>query len=259
MKNPVPSQARQKVNPMTFNTALVIGAGGGIGAQILAQLAHHQGNTQVHAVSRQSLTSKHPNVTHHQMLNHDEPGVSNLCEALKQVGQFDLVVCCIGALHGEQNKVSLTPEKRLEDISAQQLESYFKINTIIPALWLKHLVPLVKGSNKAQVVMITARVASISDNRLGGWYGYRVSKAGLNMMIKTAQIEYQRRAKNVELISYHPGTVDTNLSKPFQGNVPNGKLFTADFTASQLLKHLETLDINKAPHYIDWNNQPIPW
>lgn len=258
MKNPLRPQAMKRVNPMAFNNALVIGVGGGIGAQVLALLANH-GGTQVHTVSRQRLTSNHHNVTHHQMLNHDESHISALAETLKQVGQFDLVVCCIGALHGEQNNVLLKPEKRLEDISAQQLESYFRTNTVVPALWLKHLVPIVKGINKAQVVMITARVASISDNRLGGWYGYRASKAALNMMIKTAQVEYQRRAKNVELISYHPGTVDTNLSKPFQGNVPSGKLFTAEYTASQLLKHLETLDIEQAPHYIDWNNQSIPW
>lgn len=244
---------------MTYNNALVIGAGGGIGAKIVEQLANSQGDPQVHAVSRQLLMSNLHNVTHHQIVNHDEAEISVLCEALQHLGQFDLVVCCIGALHGEQNGVSLKPEKRLEDISAAQLESYFKTNTIVPALWIKHLIPLVKGANKAQIVMITARVASISDNRLGGWYGYRASKAALNMMLKSAQIEYQRRAKNVELISYHPGTVNTKLSKPFQGNVPNGKLFTADFTASQLLKHLHTLKIENAPHYIDWDNQTIPW
>lgn len=244
---------------MTTKNALVIGASGGIGAELIQQLSTQQDIAEIHGITRQSLASKQDNVFYHQLQSTDEQQVIELCESLKERGSFAVVICCIGALHGEQNGVELQPEKRLEDVSMEQLESYFKTNTIAPMLWLKHLMPLVKSQHKAQIVMITARVASISDNRLGGWYGYRASKAALNMLIKTTQVEYQRRAKNVELVSYHPGTVDTKLSKPFQANVSQDKLFTPEFTASQLLSHLKTLDIEDAPHYIDWDNKTIPW
>ena len=108
-------------------------------------------------------------------------------------------------------------------------------------------------------MFFSARVGSISDNSLGGWYGYRASKSALNMLIKCAQIECQRRAKNITLISYHPGTVETELSKPFQSKVPTGKLFSTDFTATQLLQIIPNLTPENGPHYIDWQGNVIPW
>jgi NAD(P)-dependent dehydrogenase (short-subunit alcohol dehydrogenase family) len=244
---------------MKLKNALVIGASGGIGAELIKQLYASSEFEHVHGVSRQSLLSEQEGIAYHQVDSSDEKQIMQVCEQLKQHGNFSLVVCCVGALHGSQNEVDLHPEKRLEDISAEQLLSYFKTNSIAPMLWLKHLLPLVKADDKAQIVLLTARVASIADNRLGGWYGYRASKAALNMLIKTAQVEYQRRAKNVELISYHPGTVDTELSKPFQGNVAQDKLFTSEFTVRKLLSHLTSLDLEAAPHYIDWDNKTIAW
>ncbi|GAA0853993.1 SDR family NAD(P)-dependent oxidoreductase [Aliiglaciecola litoralis] len=244
---------------MTSQNVLIIGASGGIGAELVKQLSQRQDISEIHGVTRQLFTSKLENVFYHQAQSTQPQQIIEVCDKLKTRGPFGLVICCIGALHGEQNGVELQPEKRLEDISVQQLESYFKTNSIAPMLWLQHLMPLVKSQQKAQIVLLSARVASITDNRLGGWYGYRASKAALNMLIKTAQVEYQRRAKNVELVSYHPGTVDTHLSKPFQANVADDKLFTPQYTVSQLLSHLKTLDIANAPHYIDWDNQTIPW
>ena len=108
-------------------------------------------------------------------------------------------------------------------------------------------------------MFFSARVGSINDNKLGGWYGYRASKAALNMMLKCAQIECQRRAKNISLISYHPGTVETELSKPFQSKVPTGKLFSAHFTVTQLLNIIPSLSAENGPHYIDWQGNTIPW
>ena len=136
---------------------------------------------------------------------------------------------------------------------------YFTTNTILPALWLKYVELILKGTEPAKLVFFSARVGSIGDNKLGGWYGYRASKSALNMIIKCAQIECQRRAKNISLISYHPGTVETKLSKPFQSNVPKDKLFTSDFTVAQLLKIIPTLSAENGPHYIDWQGKTIPW
>ena len=109
------------------------------------------------------------------------------------------------------------------------------------------------------MVFLSARVGSINDNRMGGWYSYRASKAALNMLLKTAAIEYARRAKNVKLIAFHPGTTDTTLSKPFQKNIPEDKLFKPDFVARQLLMLVAKTPIDGTLSYLDWDHQSIDW
>ncbi|MDO6709524.1 SDR family NAD(P)-dependent oxidoreductase [Aliiglaciecola sp. 2_MG-2023] len=244
---------------MQKTNALIIGSSSGIGAELVRRLCHNSHFDVVHAVSRRPDKIEHPKLCTHQLDSVDEVQVENLCKELQAYGQFSLVICCIGVLHADDITGAVRPEKRLEDVTARQLEYYFKVNTLAPMMWLKHLPMLFSKSVHSQVVFLSARVASIEDNKLGGWYGYRASKAALNMLVKTSQVEYKRRFKNVELICYHPGTVDTGLSKPFQSNVPKEKLFSVDFTVQRLLSHLQTLDFNQAPHFIDWDNQPIPW
>ena len=167
------------------------------------------------------------------------------------------IIECEVCLNKYVDKNSLKYHKA--HIHKDQLNFYFTTNAILPAIWLKHVESLLKGSEPAKLVFFSARVGSISDNNLGGWYGYRASKSALNMIIKCAQIECKRRAKNICLISYHPGTVETELSKPFQSNVPAGKLFTTDFTVSQLLTIIPNLTPENGPHYIDWQGSVIPW
>lgn len=247
---------------MFKGNALVIGASGGIGKTLVTHLQGSGKYRQVYAVSRTLPESQIAGVNYQAIDSETENSVTQYCQSLinQNVGQFSLVVCCIGALHtsGVENQ-KITPEKRLEDINQDQLRFYFNTNAILPAIWLKNVEPLLKGTEAAKLVFLSARVGSISDNHLGGWYGYRASKAALNMLIKSAQIECQRRSKNICLISYHPGTVETELSKPFRSNVPKGKLFTADFTVTQLLKIIPNLIAEKGPHYIDWQGRMIPW
>lgn len=246
---------------MFKGNALVIGASGGIGKTLVKKLYESGEYKQVYAVSRTLPSTPIEGVQYHALDAENEHLVVQYCQQLKQSsGQFSLVVCCIGALHaiGADNQ-KIMPEKRLEDIHKEQLSFYFTTNTILPAIWLKHVEPLLKGAEPAKLVFFSARVGSISDNNLGGWYGYRASKSALNMIIKCAQIECQRRAKNISIISYHPGTVATELSRPFQSNVPKEKLFTTDFTVSQLLKAIPSLTAENGPHYIDWQGVRIPW
>ena len=106
---------------------------------------------------------------------------------------------------------------------------------------------------------LSARVGSIGDNHLGGWYAYRSSKAALNMMLRTLSIEYGRRVKNVKIISFHPGTTDTALSKPFQASVPSDKLFTPEFVAGRLYGIMAEAEIDGQLSYLDWDNKAIPW
>ncbi|MFT6777343.1 MAG: NAD(P)-dependent dehydrogenase (short-subunit alcohol dehydrogenase family) [Paraglaciecola sp.] len=246
---------------MFKGNALVIGASGGIGKTLVKQLYGSGDYEHVYAVSRTLPESPIEGVQYHTLDSENENLIAEYCQQLKQAGgQFSLVVCCIGALHANgDNHQKIMPEKRLEDIQQDQLSFYFTTNTIFPAIWLKHVEPLLKGSEPSKLVFFSARVGSISDNYLGGWYGYRASKSALNMLIKCAQIECQRRAKNICLISYHPGTVETELSKPFQSKVPKDKLFTTDFTVTQLLKIIPSLTPENGPHYIDWQGSVIPW
>ncbi|MBB1381056.1 SDR family NAD(P)-dependent oxidoreductase [Shewanella sp. SR41-2] len=194
-------------------------------------------------------------------------------------GKVTKIVMCNGILHSKNlqsadstlgpnsaKDSTLMPEKRIEDIDALSLEQLFYANSIVPMLWLSALTSLlslprhkVAGEQKCVISILSARVGSISDNRLGGWYGYRASKAALNMLIKTTAVEYARRLKRVKLIAFHPGTTDTPLSKPFQANVPAGKLFTPEFVASQLYNIMANIEPNGEASYLDWQGKEISW
>ncbi len=163
------------------------------------------------------------------------------------------IYICNGILHSD----TIVPEKRIEDVGIKQVMALWHINALIPFLFVQALLPRLSRSPTCRIVVFSARVGSISDNRLGGWYGYRSSKAALNMLLKTAAVEYARRAKHVKLIAFHPGTTDTPLSKPFQGNVPADKLFTPDFVAKQCIGITEGAEIDGKLSYLDWQGKNI--
>ncbi len=132
-------------------------------------------------------------------------------------------------------------------MSTEGFETNFAINTIGPALTAKYFLPLMRDDQKSVFAALSARVGSISDNRIGGWYAYRASKAVLDMIIKTLAIEHGRKFKNCIIMGLHPGTVATALSKPFQGNVPKGKLFTAKDSAQKLISVINGATIERSP------------
>ncbi|MFT6924514.1 MAG: NAD(P)-dependent dehydrogenase (short-subunit alcohol dehydrogenase family) [Psychromonas sp.] len=170
------------------------------------------------------------------------------------------VFVCNGILHDS----SFLPEKKIEQFSVDIFEKVMHVNVVVPSLWLQQLITLLKHPLPCTVVVFSARVGSISDNRAGGWYSYRASKAALNMFVKTAAIEYARRAKNVRLIVFHPGTTDTKLSQPFQSNVAPEKLFKPEFVATQLLSlikpfALENYASDQQACFIDWQGKTIDW
>jgi NAD(P)-dependent dehydrogenase (short-subunit alcohol dehydrogenase family) len=240
---------------------LLIGGSGGIAEALASQLLQPTSENEVHIVSRSQppeTTTSAPTCcvpVWYKINSLDETQVKSLVEQWKNADiRFDRVISTVGILHGE----GIKPEKRLEDIDIQSMQQVFHVNTLANAQWLKYAPQIVNRTRSAWVVL-SARVGSISDNRLGGWYAYRASKAALNMLIKTASVEFKRRLPNTVLVAYHPGTVDTQLSKPFQANVKPGKLFTAQFTAEQLLSLLENLSVDQNPHYLDWQGKTIPW
>lgn len=175
----------------------------------------------------------------------------NLAESLP----IQKVFICNGRLHD----ADLQPEKRLEQFNAEDNQSIIHSNALVPMLWVQALLPYLKHAEQCRLVVFSARVGSISDNHLGGWYSYRASKAALNMLLKTAAIEYQRRAPNVSIIAFHPGTTDTPLSRPFQKNVPAENLLTAEFVAKRLLNLLNTLPATNTLQFTDWQGKSIEW
>lgn len=239
-----------------MTVSLVVGAGGGIGRAVVERLLDD--NESVVAVSRSSLDIKHPKL-HSYCGGESEADIESvLAELTAFPDAFRRVVITTGMLHQAQNP-RIFPEKRLEDISAQQWQHVFAVNTVLPGLWVAKLLPLLKRTQPCVVAVLSARVGSISDNRLGGWYSYRSTKAALNMALKTAAIEYARRAPGVKLMAFHPGTTDTDLSKPFQGNVPSKKLFSPHFVAGQLIAIMDRQQADGSLSYLDWQGETIPW
>lgn len=232
---------------------LVIGASSGLAQAIISQKLQSS-DSQVFGVSRSHGKIHHPRYQHITSDYDFENALDALVEAFEGV-KFDQVYCCVGTLHDDV----VFPEKKIEELSPTQLNHYFRINVVIPSMWLQKLPILLNKKAATHAVFFSARVGSTSDNRLGGWYSYRATKAALNSLIKSAQIELKRRLPKASLVLYHPGTVDTPLSKPFQNNVPNAKLFTPEFSAAQLLNMLPSLTSDNAPHYVDWQGEPIPW
>ncbi|HEX8387840.1 MAG TPA: SDR family NAD(P)-dependent oxidoreductase, partial [Sphingomonas sp.] len=148
-------------------------------------------------------------------------------------------------------------EKAMRDLDADWLQRNFLVNAVGPALVAKHFLPLLPRARRAVFAALSARVGSISDNNLGGWYGYRASKAALNQLIRTLAIEERRRNPQAVVVALHPGTVDTDLSRPFQGNVQPGRLFAPDRAAVQLLDVLDGLKPVDSGRLFDWEGKQI--
>lgn len=239
--------------------AIIIGANSSIAQCVIEQLLSDRVVEQVIAISRNTnpeLQSKFSSSLTWICCDYAQESIKEVCANLQSPeNDFSHVIICNGLLHTEK----ISPEKRLEDITSEKLQAVLQANTIVPMLWLANLVTVLKGKTDCSVAVFSARVGSIEDNHAGGWYAYRASKSALNMLTKTASIEYQRRAPNVKIIAFHPGTTDTQLSKPFQGNVPEGKLFTPKFVASSLLGIMESLDREGCAEFLDWAGKPITW
>ena len=248
---------------MTTEKTLIIGASSDIGKAIAAQLKASE-STSLILISRnfsdpepETSASTNAKVSRITVKDYQPQSIDQALVKLTQLDHAPIsrVFVCNGILHSD----SIKPEKRLEDFDAQAFLQVITSNSLTPMLWIQKLTPLLTGKSPCKFVLFSARVGSISDNRLGGWYSYRASKAALNMMVKTAAIELARRAKNIKLIAFHPGTTDTPLSKPFQKNVPANKLFTAEFVAKQLLDIIENTPIDQTASYLDWQGETINW
>jgi NAD(P)-dependent dehydrogenase (short-subunit alcohol dehydrogenase family) len=244
--------------------ALVVGASQGIGLGFVHQLLADSRIQRVYGTFRQpetaqallTLAEHSPKLTCLPVDITDEATIANAVEKLQhQTPCLHLAIYCVGLLHDGE----LQPEKSLRQLSSEQLLSYFQVNAIGAALLTKHLLPLMKHDQPNVLAAISAKIGSIGDNRLGGWYGYRASKAALNMLMKTASIEYARKSPSTIITLLHPGTTDTRLSQPFQRGVPAEKLFPVERTVSQLMAVIEGLETGDSGGFFNWDGQPLPW
>jgi len=190
-------------------------------------------------------------------LDLEQPDSIETAAAQVKARSLDMIIAATGILHAHGDN-PLQPEKSLRDINAEKLQRVLAINTIGPALLLRYFLPLLKKESCAVFALLSARVGSISDNRLGGWYSYRASKAALNMLIKTAAIETRRVNKQAVIIGLHPGTVDSQLSKPFQARVAQGKLFSAAQSAAYMASVLDSAVPEDSGKCFAWDGKEVP-
>jgi len=194
-----------------------------------------------------------------------EPSIKQAIEQISEhVDHIDWVINAVGLLHNDSHQ----PEKAVKHLDPEFFIDNMKVNALPSLLIAKYIKPLLQARLKAGkpcetgpaiYATISARVGSISDNKLGGWYSYRMSKAALNMGMKTLAIEWQRSLKNVCVAVMQPGTVDTSLSKPFQANVPEDNLFEPQQCADNLLVVLSQLTAEDTGCFVDWAGKPIEW
>ena len=244
MQHPTP-RAAQRADASQGGLAVVIGGSGGIGAALVSQLQREGHYAQVLALSRRSTPAV--DVT-------DEASVAGLAATLADSGlPLRLLIIASGVLHGP----SMQPEKSLAALDPAALAQSFAVNAIGPALVMKHLLPLMPKQGRAVCAALSARVGSIGDNQLGGWYAYRAAKAALNQLVHTAAIELRRQRPQALCVALHPGTVDTGLSAPFAktGLEVRGPAEAAE----QLLAVLEGLAPAQSGGFYDWRGDPVPW
>ena len=222
--------------------ALVVGCSGTIGTAFMDLLEQHPDCSAVTGLSRQT----HPPIDYF-----DPASIESSALSLATQAPFQLIINTIGALHSD----SFMPEKRLDDLNAEQLHQMMQINAIGPALTLRHFSKLLDPQHSVMVTL-SAKVGSIEDNRLGGWYSYRASKAALNMLLKTAAIEFGRTKPNAVLIALHPGTVNSDLSKPFRGQQIGRP---ASDAVADMFKVIDGLTKEDSGSFLTYSGEKLPW
>lgn len=237
--------------------AVVIGGSGGVGAAIVQALCEATEVLTVVATYRRSQPEKQ-----HAKLSWvcaDTTTEASLERLAEQLGELELspnfVLNCTGVLHTEQ----FGPEKTWRHLRSDVMQEVFAVNAFGVALLGKHLLPLFPRKGRSVFASISARVGSVSDNRSGGWYSYRASKAAHNMFVKTLSLEARRKHPQLVCVSLHPGTVDTELSAPYTRRYDPNKLFSAARSAQCLLDVLTGLGADDTGGFFAWDGQPIPF
>ena len=242
--------------------ALVVGASRGIGLAITQQLLRNQEIQRVYASYRHPGTAAGLLEINDQRLQtisadvSDPADIRGVAAAIQANGDRpDFVINAAGILHEHD----LQPEKSLNQCRQESLMRLFLVNSIGPLMLARAVIPLMPRDRPGHFAVLSAMVGSIADNRLGGWYGYRASKAALNQFMRTLAVECRRSHPQLCVTAIHPGTTNTYLSRPFQANVPPGKLYTVSQSAARILHVVSSAQAEQSGHFVNWDGKPIPW
>jgi NAD(P)-dependent dehydrogenase (short-subunit alcohol dehydrogenase family) len=236
---------------------MVIGAGSAIGRALIERWSR-EGATPILAVARtvDAMAAVESLGAQAHQCDYGEAALAALAAQLQeQSSDVTRLVICNGVLQGEGYR----PERALNQLTTSAMQQVFEVNAFLPMRVLASLAPVLKRSTAPRIAVLSARVGSIGDNGLGGWYSYRGSKAALNMMLRCAALEMRRVNPAAKIMAYHPGTVDTPLSQPFQANVAPERLFSPERAAAALDTILSSLEADGELSYLDWRGETIPW
>ena len=232
----------------------VIGSSGAIGNAISKILKDDETVNSIYNFSRSTSlnTSEKENSIYINIESEDS--IKEAVQKIPQDLKFDLIFVATGILHNDD---LVYPEKSIRDISADKLKKVLMVNTVGPTLIGKYFIPFLNKDNKNVFAFLSARVGSISENKLGGWYSYRASKTALNQIVKNFSIEIKRSNPNSIFTVLQPGTVKSNLSKPFEKNVQPDQLFSPDYSAQRMLDVIDRLTPDDSGKFYAWNGDEI--
>jgi len=230
----------------------VIGSSGAIGSAFVNHYINDLSVNSIFSFSRSSIGIDNNKVKHFSIDIENESSIQNAAKSVEEIN-FDEVIIASGLLHTNE----FGPEKSIKDLKADNILKVLNVNTVGPAIIGKYFLPLLNKDNKSVMAFLSARVGSISENKLGGWYAYRASKSALNQVIKTFSIELKRTNPKAIIIGLQPGTVDSELSAPFKRSVSNNKLFSAEYSVSQLIGVIERADESSSGNLISWDGEII--
>ena len=232
---------------------LIIGGNGGIGKAIIKHVSTTFPEAAIYATYHATLPeAKQSNITWFKTNASLDADVEKLAE---KVSNLDILINTAGFLHDATHK----PEKSVNEFTPEFFNQNLSSNTLPTLLLAKHFSTHLKAKQQTYFISLSARVGSIEENQLGGWISYRCSKAALNMAIKTISIEWKFKLPNCCMFAFHPGTTDTKLSKPFQKNVPENKLFTADYVSQQLFNIISQIRPSDTGKFYSFSGEELPW
>ena len=246
---------------MAIKNILIMGAGHGIGLSLVKKSIERFTEAKIFASYRlhdrahELLSLANENLISSKVDPSLEEDISSLKEKiLEYTEELDLVIMCMGVLDSE----SSLAEKRIDDVKLETMMHAFKANSLSHALSVKHLKPLLRKKNKTVLAHLSARVGSIKENELGGWYSYRMSKASLNMLVKNLDLEFRRSQFNCSVLAIHPGTTHTELSQKYLKSVKY-KIYSSDETAEHILDLTENIDETASGKFLQWDGSEIEW
>ena len=235
-----------------MKSVAVIGSSGAIGSAFISSYLEDETIENIISFSRSSSANPNKRVKHFCIDIEDEASIEEAAANLNGL-TLDEIIIASGLLHTE----NFGPEKSIKDLKAENILKVLKVNTVGPAIIGKYFLPLLNKDSKSVMAFLSARVGSISENKLGGWYSYRASKSALNQIIKNFSIEVKRSNPNAVIIGLQPGTVESKFSEPFKKNVKEGNLFSAEYSVGMLKKVVDSSTSADSGKLIGWDGLEI--